>query len=240
MKARNTADPAEKVSLYRRTAEIKETGLDVSDEAFEYYGKALREAVGLPELTDVMSALERLAEENDRWKDLVEIYRVVSNDILDLRIQEKMRLTVADVARHRLGDKDTAREFYREVLESAPDSLRALEALESLYAETEDYEPLLGILKTRADFEVEDEGKRRDYLARAAILCDEVPGDDRGVGDPLGACIECVTRGPAGCRCFGEALLEGRPLAGARGVAGAKIGVRGGSRRGGDPTLPTW
>ena len=174
LKAQNTADPAEKVSLYVRTAEIKETGLDKPEEAFESYGKALKEAVGLPELNDVMSALERLAEENERWKDLVVLYRGVANDILDLRIQEKMRLTVADVARHRLEDKEIAREFYREVLESAPDNIRALDALESLYAEMEDYEPLLGILRTRADLELEDQKARRNYLSRAAILCDDV------------------------------------------------------------------
>jgi tetratricopeptide (TPR) repeat protein len=174
LKAQNTADPAEKVALYKRIAEIKETGLDDSRAAFDYYGKALREAVGLPELTEIMSAVERLAENDNRWADLVELYKNISDDILDLALQEKMRLTVADVARHRLGDLDTAREFYRGVLDTSGDNIQALDALESLYAETEEFVPLLGILKSRADLEAEDDKKRRDYLARAALLCDEV------------------------------------------------------------------
>ncbi|MCD6497835.1 MAG: tetratricopeptide repeat protein [Deltaproteobacteria bacterium] len=174
LRASATADATEKVALYRRIAEIQETGLDDAKAAFESYGKALIEAAGLPELVDVMSSIERLTSQDERWQDLVDLYKLVSDEVMDAAIQEQMRLTVADVSRHRLADVEAAREYYQKVLDASPDNQRALDALETLYTETEDYEALLGILKHRADLSLNDDDARRDYLARAAVLSEDV------------------------------------------------------------------
>lgn len=173
LKAENTADPAEKVRHFVRIAEIKETGMDDSGAAFDYYGRALKEASAEPNLRDILQALERLTGQDGRWADLVELYRGVAGEILDAELQEQVRLSVAEVSRLHLGDVETSRAFFKQVLDADPENERALDALETVYIRSEDWEPLLQIYQTRADLSADVLDLRRSYLARAAGLCEE-------------------------------------------------------------------
>jgi len=173
LKADHTADPGEKVTIYQRIAEIKETGMDDSSSAFDFYGFALKEALSEPNLREILNALERLADQDDRWQDLVDLYKEVAGDILDADLQEQVRLSVAKISRLHLNDLESARSFYRRVLDNDPESDQALDALEEIYAQTEAWEPLLTIYQSRADILADSPDLRRSYLARAAGLCEE-------------------------------------------------------------------
>ncbi len=173
LKADHTADPGEKVRIYQRVAEIKETGMDDSASAFDFYGFALQEALSEPNLREILNALERLAEQDDRWQDLVDLYKEVAGDILDADLQEQVRLSVAKISQLHLQDLDSARSFYKRVLDNDPENEQALDALEEIYAQTESWEPLLAIYQSRADILADSVDLRRSYLARAAGLCEE-------------------------------------------------------------------
>ncbi|MDY0000848.1 MAG: tetratricopeptide repeat protein, partial [Polyangia bacterium] len=173
LKAENTADPAEKVRQYVRIAEIQETGMGNTGAAFDYYGRAIKEAVAEPGLREILQAYERLTSQNGRWADLVALYRAVAGEILDASLQEQVRVTVAEVSRLHLGDMDTSRAFFKQVLDADPENVRALDALEGIYVQTQDWEPLLQVYEARADLAGDDPPLRRSYLARAAHLCEE-------------------------------------------------------------------
>lgn len=173
LKADHTVDPAEKVTIYQRIAEIKETGMDDSSSAFDFYGFALHEALSEPNLREILNALERLAAQDDRWQDLVDLYKEVAGDILDAELQEQVRLSVAEISRLHLQDVDSARSFYKRVLDNDPENEKALDALEEIYVQTESWEPLLAIYQSRADILADSPDLRRSYLARAAGLCEE-------------------------------------------------------------------
>ncbi|MFH2009644.1 MAG: tetratricopeptide repeat protein [bacterium] len=176
LKADHTADPGEKVRIYQRIAEIKETGMDDSKAAFDFYGFALHEALSEPNLREILNALERLSEQDDRWQDLVALYKEVSSDILDVELQEKVRLKVANISRLHLSDLGTAKDFYKQVLDNDPESGQALDALEEIYFQTEEWEPLLAIYQSRAEILADSVELRRSYLARAAGLCEQYLG----------------------------------------------------------------
>src|SRR5262249_17843916 len=72
-------------------------------------------------------------------------------------------------------DPATARDYYRRVIDAAPDHPKALVALEALYLEGQEWEPLFEIYQRRADLS-EDGDTKRDYLARAATLVEEKLG----------------------------------------------------------------
>ena len=81
-------------------------------------------------------------------------------------------LKVAGLARAKLADADTAREYYVKALEQRGDEKRALEALESIYEEAKDSSALLDILKRRAEAAQTDE-ERKAILFKQARLSDE-------------------------------------------------------------------
>lgn len=173
LKADHTVDPGEKVTIYERIAEIKETGMDDSSSAFDFYGFALHEALSEPNLREILDALERLAGQDERWQDLVDLYKEVAGDILDAELQERVRLSVAKISQIHLQDMESARSFYKRVLDNDPENEQALDALEEIYAQTEDWDSLLAVYQSRADILADSLDKRRSYLARAAGLCEE-------------------------------------------------------------------
>ena len=95
-----------------------------------------------------------------------------AGEILDAALQEQVRLSVAEVSRLHLRDMETSRAFFKQVLDAGPESPRALDALEGIYVQTQDWEPLLQIYQSRADLCADDPALRRSYLARAANLCE--------------------------------------------------------------------
>src|SRR5262249_23083910 len=55
----------------------------------------------------------------------------------------------------------------------APEHPKALDALEALYLEARDWEPLLEIYGRRAELAGSDDERRRHYLMQMATLCEE-------------------------------------------------------------------
>jgi tetratricopeptide (TPR) repeat protein len=167
--AQHAPDPRERIVRLTQIAQLKERGGD-HDAAFEALARAARIGVGEPELPALLDGIERLASAAARPK-LVALYRELGPDILDAAVQERVYLAVAGES-HKLGDRETAREYYRRVLDMSPDHPKALDALESIYVEGREWDPLYEVYVRRAELSLDDDDRRRHYLMQLAQLCE--------------------------------------------------------------------
>lgn len=168
-------DPYERVAALRRAAQVAESGLDDASVAFALMGDAVRLGSGDSDLPAMVEELNRLAAVVPAWDRYVAILDETAPDILDADLQTTVLMEIAAVCSRQLEDGEKARALYSRVLENRPDHAEALDALETLYAEAEDYDALLRVLQRKA--EIADSGEARvDLLLRQARLCDEVTG----------------------------------------------------------------
>jgi golgin subfamily B member 1 len=164
-------DAGERIRRLRQVAELCEEQLKDPDRAFAAYARAVRDALGDAELVPLLNSLQRLTVQRQKFPELVGLYREIGADVLDQTVQQRIYLTVAQLARTQLHDLEMSRDYFRRVLDQAPDHEGALDALEGLYLEAGDHERLLEILHRRAELAEQDLELRRAYLGRAAELC---------------------------------------------------------------------
>ena len=177
----NESDLETRLGLYARAVQVTEGPLADPAKAFGYAAKALRESAGEPAITAWIAHAERLTERTGSYADLVQLYRDVVPDVLDEDQQVALTLRIAEVARTKLADAALAKQYYKRVLELRADDARALLALEQLHEEGAEHEPLLEILKRRAEVAPDDASKRA-ILYKEARICDEALQDrDRAV-----------------------------------------------------------
>ncbi|HEY2747131.1 MAG TPA: hypothetical protein VGL86_21055, partial [Polyangia bacterium] len=171
--AQHAPDPRERIVRLTQIAQLKEKSGD-ADAAFEALARAARIGVGEPELPSLLDGIERLAPASARPK-LVALYRELGPDILDAAVQERVYLAVAAES-HKLGDRETAREYYRRVIDMSPDHPKALDALEAIYSEGREWDPLYEVYVRRAELSSGDDDRRRHYLMQLAQLCSSDSG----------------------------------------------------------------
>lgn len=157
----------------QRIATLQELPLSDSKAAFESLCRALRVGLSEPELPGILTELQRLASDNDALGELATVYREVAGDIYDGDLQRRLYLDIADLSRAVLNDNDTARKYYRLVLEAQPDDQRAITALDLLYRENGDYFDLYNIIVQKAELAGDDLSVRAQCLSEAGSLCAE-------------------------------------------------------------------
>ncbi len=164
-------DLRERVSRLQRAAELRVASGD-RDAAFDALARAARLSVAEPDLPLLLDKLEA-ATTVSAGARLVTLYRDLGPDILDAGTQERVQLSVAAES-ERLGDRSTAREYYRRVLDASPDNPRALAALEAIYQAGEEWSALYEVYVRRGDLAAQtgDEDTRRRYLLLGAKLCE--------------------------------------------------------------------
>jgi tetratricopeptide (TPR) repeat protein len=170
-----------RLDLYARAVQVAEGPLGDAAKAFAYAAKALRESAGDPAVSAWVERAERLTERTASHADLVQLYRDVVTEVLDEDEQVALTLRIAELARTKLADASLAKQYFKRALELRPDEARALVALEQLHEGAAEHEPLLEILKRRAEVAPDDDSKRA-ILYKEARICDEALHDrDRAV-----------------------------------------------------------
>ncbi len=169
-------DPSERVSALEKAIQIAEISLSDPNRAYGYAERAVREAAGHMELAPWLEHLERVAGLTERHGDYVKLLCDTVPNIFDGDVQMAVTLKIAELARHKLADRDLAREYYEKALELRPDDRRALMALETLYDEAGDPKSLLGVLERRVET-AENDGEKKALLYRRAKLLAEVLDD---------------------------------------------------------------
>ncbi len=189
--AEHSPDVRERIARLSRIAALREASPIGRNESgrraiFETLGRAARLAVGEPELAGLLAGLERVGE-GLLTGELCALYRELSPEVLDPLLQQRLYLGVAERSLI-LGDRATARDYYRRVLDDSPQHRAALEALEQLHRDGREIEPLLEIYHRRIELAFGDEEERRDYLALAAELCE----GELGRPSDAAACYEQI------------------------------------------------
>jgi len=111
-----TEDPATRTACTRRIARLYEEQVEDLDRAFAWYGKLFLE---VPTERAVQEQLLRLAPRLDKWKELGALLEEYLYDEMSDRpeVLAIVRLA-AEIFDDRLGDKDTARKFYRRTIDA--------------------------------------------------------------------------------------------------------------------------
>jgi tetratricopeptide (TPR) repeat protein len=164
-------DPLERARALKEAAEVAEVGLADPGRAFELLGRAFRHGTADPELPALIDGLERLAGQVDGYPALVGLYREVVPDILDGELQVRCFLRAAELAHGVIGDVDTAREYYVKVLDMDGENRQAMDALERIYEEHEQWLELFEIYRRQVQITF-DEAARRAILFRQARVCE--------------------------------------------------------------------
>ena len=152
-------DARSRVATFVRLAQIQETRLRNPEAAFAAYGQAIRDALTEPQLSTLLDAYERLAGPG-KTAEVIALFREISPDVLDETIKSRLDRVVAEGAA-RIGDNDLAAEYYRRILDRAPDDAGALSALETIYRQAEDASALYEILARQAELATDPAAERR-------------------------------------------------------------------------------
>jgi len=173
-----TDDPLERLHGLEAAMRVAEGPLGDAQRAFALAERAVRSAVGHSDLVPWFSHLERLASATSRQAEYVKLLCDVVPEIFDGDVQLIVTLKIADLARHKLADRELARTYYKKALEQRAEDKQALTALESLYEEGGDARSLLEILERRTEVAENDE-ERKSLLFRRAKLLSEALSERR-------------------------------------------------------------
>ncbi|MFC1642267.1 tetratricopeptide repeat protein [Myxococcota bacterium] len=186
----------QRLDYLEKALRVAEVSLNDGQRAFGYAERGLREAVGHIEPETWLDHTERLAESTARHADHVRLLCDVLPNLFDGETQLKVMLKVADLSRHRLGDRDLARAYYQKTLDVRPEERTALVALESLYEEAGDAVALLGVLQRRTEVADTDE-ERKQLLYRQARLLAEVLENRAGAIEVYESVVDLALEDPA-------------------------------------------
>jgi tetratricopeptide (TPR) repeat protein len=127
-------------------------------------------------------ALEAMFQASGRSKELVDVLRLQVKLEPDSDRRNMLLARVGELSSEVLGDTAGAIEAWEARLEDNPDDLRALAALDELYARAERYQDLVRVLERRRELAT-GEGDRRRFLERQAQV----------QKDQLGAVSDAIT-----------------------------------------------
>lgn len=135
--------------------------------AFSVLCETLLDAVGEPELAEILGQLERLGIDPDRHPELLDAYLKVVDNVQSSDEQTRVLRSIGALAgsQDRL---DEARRAYERLLEAKPDDTTAAESLERVLVRQEDHDALAELLVRRGE---RDMGDARDaFFVRAAEI----------------------------------------------------------------------
>lgn len=193
-------DPASRVELLHEVARLREERQGDLQAAFEAYARAFEEDVRSETL---QAHLERLSERLGNWGALIEIYLAVMGHSANTGRVVQLLHRAAELYIDKRQDADSAITVYRQVLDVDDRNRDAIQKLEVLYQNTEQWQSLVDVLSRKADLE-ENVLERKETLYRVAELWEKSLEDDReaievyqqimGLDDEDLAAIEALER----------------------------------------------
>ncbi|MFH1130672.1 MAG: tetratricopeptide repeat protein, partial [Pseudomonadota bacterium] len=163
----------EQLSLLVKIRELCEVNLGSKRLAFDWCTRAY--AIS-PEDEELVSDLERLAEEANAWDELVKVYadRVVEMEDLYTKLQLLRHL--GDICVNQLRRPEEAERFHRQILDIVPEDEKSLVSLQQIYDSGQRWSELVEI--RRKQFSTyEEKSKKIAALFDIAMLCEERLGD---------------------------------------------------------------
>ncbi len=165
----NIADPRQRLAIAKELEETYRLRLADDEAAFQWSAQILREDFSNAE---VRERVELMADEMERWGDLLAIYEDIVRSFVDAKQINETYLFIARSYQERLNQPEDALRNYRRVLDYDPNNAEAIDALEKLYRETEQWRDLIDILRVRVDIS-EDIETKKQLLFSVADLWEE-------------------------------------------------------------------
>ena len=148
---------------------MSELGIEDTEAAFAFAGRALREGVDLERLEQVLADYERYADATGRFSDQIATLGTIAPELLDADLRTQVRMRAAEIARERMQDTDFARAQYQRVLDEQPDHRAALDALLALVENLGATRELVELLRRKTEL-CEDREERAELLVRQAHI----------------------------------------------------------------------
>ena len=168
IKLADADDAYEKVELNRRIASILKTELGNEAGAFEAIKAALKIDIADAALRE---DFETLAFKLDRCKEIIDLYESSVGGLDDDMLKHDLYKRIANVYEEKLQDTEQAIKAYRIMIDLDEMDTQSLDALETLYANGENWELLLDILTRKSEIGSGDE-KVCILRKMATINCD--------------------------------------------------------------------
>jgi len=166
-----TGDYDEKKTLFARSATVLEANLGDRDRAVQSWEQILD--IDEVEKT-ALDSLQRLHRERADWRALIDIFERVART--DPSREVELKLETASILEEQLEEIDEAITTYEDVLAYDPSNSTALEALEALYGEREDWEKLVDVFERSYDAATSDDD-RAEICGKIALIQQEILQD---------------------------------------------------------------
>lgn len=174
--AQAVGNPAEKVDIYLRAADLYTTRFANQAEAIKAYEAILEIEPDHAQATDV---LRQMYERRRDWEKLLRLQRREAESMADPAQRAAAFVQMAKLATERVKKPDVCIELWSEVLELEPEHPDAIASLAFLYERTKNYEALARILEKQAELTFEVPQKVQ-ILSKLALLYGDRLGSDEG------------------------------------------------------------
>ncbi|MBQ9396840.1 MAG: hypothetical protein IJU23_15165 [Proteobacteria bacterium] len=145
-------DDTEKISLYERSAEIYTDSIKDSEKAAECYEAILKlDDTHIKSIT-ALESLYSVAKKYDKQVEVLRKHAELTPNMLD---QKDLFYRIAEIQEKVLKKPEDAIATYRSILELDSEDQISLDALETLYGDSENWEELIVILKHKIDASTE-------------------------------------------------------------------------------------
>ena len=171
-----TMDEGARIDLLRKLALLNETVIGNGEAAADFYQQILDLR---PDEVEVITSLERLYEENDRFDDLVLVLRRTVQLAESVRDKVAYLDKIASIYVERLDDIHSAIMAYKEILEHDPAHLETLVRLEALFSEEGDWMEVLNILDLRLQITSDVDEIVGFYLRKGELFAEELLMPDK-------------------------------------------------------------
>ena len=159
-------DPMLSHELCIKVATAWDERLDDTEKAVHFYRSALKVE---PDDATAINALERIFTRDEKYPDLLEVYRKKVEISGDADERLELLLRIASIHEEMLKNSEEAVSTYNEILSHDGENMQALRALDRLYVAGEQWHEL-GDALTRQLMLCEDDGERVELLVRLAAL----------------------------------------------------------------------
>ncbi len=164
-------EPARKLELLTKIAEVCQSQIGDGNRAFDAYGRAL---TGAPASAETLEQLEHLAGVLERFPQLVALVSELASTVgaADPDLARALWVKAAQLNETNVGDVDAAVAAYGKVLDQDPGDLEVLAALDALYRRTERWRDLLGVLRRKVELSAEPTAQE-ELLEQMAQIHDQ-------------------------------------------------------------------
>ncbi|HBQ13033.1 MAG TPA: hypothetical protein DEF51_18480, partial [Myxococcales bacterium] len=177
VRLKHAQEPTERVHLLRESGLLYEEKLRKPKEAFDAFLEAFKTD---PTQEIIREDVARLAEATNGWDEGIAAYREAIEGATDPDVATDLRLQLGRLLAQ-VEKIDEAIEQYRAVYDARGDNLEAIEALETLYRQTEKYRELLDIYERRMELEEDPEVRRQLAYGRASLWESELANANNAI-----------------------------------------------------------